>query len=615
MKKHQTPCSWIGERWLVCLALICLFVVEVQCRRRQESGRRGPTSNKQQHWGMPSSSSSSSSCDSTGVISEKLVVGVLYLGSTTSPAPAKDDDDDWSLKNNLSDLFSAPARSNQENTSSSRRIRQSNPTILFLQQNSTLSPYACIDGLPPVTITTEEDTQPQSTAPAAAAATTQAMAMLCDVLVLYLPDTTTSSLDHPTTGSNTTSILHNKAILQSLRKGLQQRKQTGSVLSKLIVISPSFAGDDDDGSSSTDSNKEADKNNDGDPSSIAKFRKEMFTTTLLADFGTEDLDRLELVTPVEFEAHWDDYVVVDQEQQQYATTMSSLLESDNDQLFLSLLEQVLMSIAESSSPVKALSLHPMKASAPSTPSMSQQSQPSTNSDDIIPVVIQKARNELDLLEQKMQDVWLANEDGKQQPPLLEFGKLANDILNQAHASLSALSNNNNMMLVKDEVLERIASQLKSLYDQQLDALREYYGKRYEKVLQELPNDEQAWTEAAGHMTEGFRTAAQYAIPELCQADGELQDADFEYVVALRGLITDMMEATAQRQDEEEVAAELAIDDDGGDVRKKRLPRWLKKLGARALMLGVNYLQGWLAWQAIKRAAIQRDRDMPKFPLF
>jgi hypothetical protein len=39
------------------------------------------------------------------------------------------------------------------------------------------------------------------------------------------------------------------------------------------------------------------------------------------------------------------------------------------------------------------------------------------------------------------------------------------------------------------------------------------------------------------------------------------------------------------------------------------------LAARALVLGVNYLQGWLAWQAVQRAAAQRDREMPKFPLF
>ena len=43
--------------------------------------------------------------------------------------------------------------------------------------------------------------------------------------------------------------------------------------------------------------------------------------------------------------------------------------------------------------------------------------------------------------------------------------------------------------------------------------------------------------------------------------------------------------------------------------------WYKKLVARALMLGVNYGQGWLALQGIKRAARERDENLPKFPLF
>ena len=49
--------------------------------------------------------------------------------------------------------------------------------------------------------------------------------------------------------------------------------------------------------------------------------------------------------------------------------------------------------------------------------------------------------------------------------------------------------------------------------------------------------------------------------------------------------------------------------------KASIPNWAKKLAARGIMLGVNYAQGWLAWQGLKRAAAERDRKMPKFPLF
>jgi hypothetical protein len=76
----------------------------------------------------------------------------------------------------------------------------------------------------------------------------------------------------------------------------------------------------------------------------------------------------------------------------------------------------------------------------------------------------------------------------------------------------------------------------------------------------------------------------------------------------------MMEATEAKKQEQ------AVDEDDEEQRgttpTKRCPaKWYEKLAARALVLGVNYLQGWLAWQGIRRAAAERDKDMPKFPLF
>jgi hypothetical protein len=89
------------------------------------------------------------------------------------------------------------------------------------------------------------------------------------------------------------------------------------------------------------------------------------------------------------------------------------------------------------------------------------------------------------------------------------------------------------------------------------------------------------------------------------------------VDALQGLIKDMMEATQLRKDEQSLAFEDYDDDDDAFELsgKRRVPKWLKKLAARGFALGVNYIQGWLAWQGIKRAALERDKNMPKFPLF
>jgi hypothetical protein len=64
---------------------------------------------------------------------------------------------------------------------------------------------------------------------------------------------------------------------------------------------------------------------------------------------------------------------------------------------------------------------------------------------------------------------------------------------------------------------------------------------------------------------------------------------------------------------------VAVDEDDVEdpkqARKRRLIKWGKKVAARGVLLGVNYIQGWLAWQGIKRAALERERNLPKFPVF
>jgi hypothetical protein len=43
--------------------------------------------------------------------------------------------------------------------------------------------------------------------------------------------------------------------------------------------------------------------------------------------------------------------------------------------------------------------------------------------------------------------------------------------------------------------------------------------------------------------------------------------------------------------------------------------WRRKFGKQLIMLIINYVQGSIAVYALRRAAIERDRGMPKFPLF
>mmetsp|Transcript_9384 Transcript_9384/g.13318 ORF Transcript_9384/g.13318 Transcript_9384/m.13318 type:complete len:201 (+) Transcript_9384:549-1151(+) len=190
------------------------------------------------------------------------------------------------------------------------------------------------------------------------------------------------------------------------------------------------------------------------------------------------------------------------------------------------------------------------------------------------------------------------------------------------------------------------SGIRRLFSLQLQSLREYYGSHYESVLDESSDllffdngvdssdmksrkekYDSTISDAAERAVEGFRAAAINAIPLSCKQKGELEDIDggYSYVTILNGLISDMMEATSIRQSmvDEWDEANNNLDDvseseDGLEHTKniRRGPaKWYEKLLARSLAFGVNYLQGWLAVQAIRKAAADRDKNMPKFPLF
>ena len=192
--------------------------------------------------------------------------------------------------------------------------------------------------------------------------------------------------------------------------------------------------------------------------------------------------------------------------------------------------------------------------------------------------------------------------------------------------------------------------LRNLFELQLQALREYYGRRYESILEAVLVDSEKngedngkdkekndaiLTDAAQRATEGFRAAANNAVPDFCRPGQILASLDYDIITArdLNGLMQDMVEATLSQQSLEnewnyaatgsrenggdEVSGEYERDK-GSAVRgrlRKGPAKWYEKVGARALMLGVNYLQGWLALQQLRKAAADRDQAMPKFPLF
>jgi hypothetical protein len=241
--------------------------------------------------------------------------------------------------------------------------------------------------------------------------------------------------------------------------------------------------------------------------------------------------------------------------------------------------------------------------------------------DEIQKVLHVAQQNLESLENKMEEVVLQQSSGNTMP-LLEFGSLAHDIAQRAEAKFRAMEEAGQLSPSLYKGLNNgIAKQIQRLYKDQLQSLRNYYGQRYEAILKDdtVEEAEKEWqiAAAAQHMTQGFQAAAQNAIPEIYKASGE-----FEHRDVLNGLLSDMLEATERLKDNKTLTS-MALDDDEGletesgktKRRSFKVPNWLERIAARAFVFGVNYLQGWLAWQGIKRAAMERDREQPKFPLF
>ena len=147
--------------------------------------------------------------------------------------------------------------------------------------------------------------------------------------------------------------------------------------------------------------------------------------------------------------------------------------------------------------------------------------------------------------------------------------------------------------------------------------------------------------AARQAEEGFMKAAFGSIPKICQhPEGELCDelgVIYSCVEALRGLLEDLYEVTSTRGLEEEEWEDImgASVEDSNDVEQiksrvglrqliknmkakmqKRGPaKWYERFAAKVFVIGVNYIQGWIVLQALRREATKRDIAMPKFPLF
>jgi hypothetical protein len=168
------------------------------------------------------------------------------------------------------------------------------------------------------------------------------------------------------------------------------------------------------------------------------------------------------------------------------------------------------------------------------------------------------------------------------------------------------------------VVADLQSRLESMHQSHTQSLRDYFGRLYEIMVDKnhhrATTSPRAMRKLQDNIIRSFRRAAQESIPS------NIPDSfDLTYESALAGLTQDMKDSTDLRQDltAETLAEEEEQEETTTTMMRHRWnpPQWLKSLTARAIMIAVNYAQGWLALQSIRHAALERERDMPKIPLF
>ncbi|CAJ1930925.1 unnamed protein product [Cylindrotheca closterium] len=370
-------------------------------------------------------------------------------------------------------------------------------------------------------------------------------------------------------------------------------------------------------------------------------------------------------------------------------TLSSLFSSDDEgdggeessasSAFLGVLNEVYMSLGGARSKEQKFQFQAIPSAAISTTVATTKTKEesslteasvtdatSSQQDSSLVSILATAQSKLTSLEQKVEEAMLTvaekdddSADSNNQNsnsgimPLLfiDFGNLANELLEEAYSALndhlSSQENDNAAAAIGENVIiANIVGELVRLFREQVRLMRDYYGKRYENVLEQLALEQEQQVQkekedktrvaaikqligqkasvVAEEIIKSFSDACQHAIPKLCKKNenGKLAaeyGADFDYIAYLNGLVNDMLEATTIIEDDDEVdidsMEDIALYLSRWGKFKASIPKWAKKLAARGIMLGVNYAQGWLAWQGLKRAAAERDRKMPKFPLF
>ena len=255
-------------------------------------------------------------------------------------------------------------------------------------------------------------------------------------------------------------------------------------------------------------------------------------------------------------------------------------------------------------------------------SISQTDDPPSDEEDqvLCHEIIQWVDTEMETLETQLEEYQLLMD---QSTATFDFGTPANALLDAFFIRQKQITN----VELRDQAQKHTGQKMRLLYQSYLQVLRNRYGQVYEALLDQLQQQsittdqerkraEQSLNQAIAEISERFRQDAIQATPTLANLGGVFRDMDLEYASTLQQLLQDFQSSTELWMLGQSTDAMVeGEDEDEVRVFHQRIPKWVKKVGARVLVLAVNYVQGWLAWQGIQRAALERERNFPKFPIF
>ncbi len=246
-------------------------------------------------------------------------------------------------------------------------------------------------------------------------------------------------------------------------------------------------------------------------------------------------------------------------------------------------------------------------------------------------------------------------------PVLEFGRDLEDILQHAMNIILSDGQRTQRAVLTSMHQYVLSERVQELFAQQMTLLREYYGTQYQQFVEDVVqtlgsenkndkmNPHELMGKEAKRITDKFCVAAKHSIPRICQPGGILYSDNasnsnpvgnklyLTYLDAMAGFIEDLQHITSQLLEEEDSNTEdtdidieeeeIYLRNESNNIKKwyrklsshlkqySKKKKWFNKVANKVIAIGINYIQSVLALQALRRAAAERDRNMPKFPLF